>query len=38
MDAGGGTVDVSSYSRNMTALKETFEEIAAPQCMTTFTF
>jgi len=28
-DAGGGTIDISSYSRNS---KESFEEIAAPQC------
>ncbi|KAF9476870.1 hypothetical protein BDN70DRAFT_881863 [Pholiota conissans] len=32
VDAGGGTVDVSSYSRNTSASKETFEEVAAPQC------
>jgi hypothetical protein len=30
IDAGGGTVDISSYSRNQ---KEIFEEIAAPQCL-----
>jgi len=29
VDAGGGTIDVSSYSRNM---NESFEEIAPPQC------
>jgi hypothetical protein len=29
VDAGGGTVDISSYHRNE---KEHFEEIAAPQC------
>jgi hypothetical protein len=29
VDAGGGTIDISSYSRNQT---ESFEEIAAPQC------
>ena len=29
VDAGGGTVDISSYSRNQ---KENFEEIAPPQC------
>ena len=29
VDAGGGTIDISSYSRNQ---KESFEEIAAPQC------
>ena len=38
VDAGGGTVDISSYSRNQ---KESFEEIAAPQCsfvLNTFKF
>ena len=29
VDAGGGTIDISSYSRNQ---KGNFEEIAAPQC------
>ena len=29
VDAGGGTIDISSYSRNQ---KENFEEIAAPKC------
>ena len=29
VDAGGGTVDISSYSRNV---RGGFEEIAAPQC------
>ena len=29
VDAGGGTIDISSYSRNR---KENFEETAAPQC------
>ena len=33
VDAGGGTVDISSYSRNQ---KESFEEIAAPQCSFVF--
>ena len=33
VDAGGGTVDISSYSRN---LKGGFEEIAAPQCSFVF--
>ena len=33
VDAGGGTVDISSYSRNQ---KEDFEEIAAPQCSFVF--
>ena len=32
VDAGGGTVDLSSYSRN----KENFKEIAAPQCSFVF--
>ena len=36
VDAGGGTVDVSSYSRNTKAAKETFEEVAAPQCTVIF--
>ena len=34
VDAGGGTVDISSYSRNQ---KGSFEEIAAPQCSFVFT-
>jgi hypothetical protein len=29
VDAGGGTIDISSYSRNP---EESFEEIVAPQC------
>ena len=29
VDAGGGTIDISSYTRNQ---EEKFEEIAAPQC------
>jgi hypothetical protein len=33
VDAGGGTVDISSYSRNE---KEGFDEIAAPQCSLVF--
>ncbi|KAF8805181.1 hypothetical protein BYT27DRAFT_7192862 [Phlegmacium glaucopus] len=32
VDAGGGTIDISSYSRNSNSRKESFEEIAAPQC------
>ncbi len=32
VDAGGGTIDISSYYRNKNAAKENFEEIAAPQC------
>jgi hypothetical protein len=35
VDAGGGTVDISSYSRNK---KEDFEEIAAPQSSFVFIF
>ena len=33
VDAGGGTIDISSYSRNQ---KGDFEEIAAPQCSFVF--
>ena len=33
VDAGGGTVDISSYSRSQ---KGNFEEIAAPQCSFVF--
>jgi hypothetical protein len=33
VDAGGGTIDISSYSRNK---KGNFEEIAAPQCLFIF--
>jgi hypothetical protein len=36
VDAGGGTVDISSYSRNLNSPKESFEEIAAPQCSLLF--
>ena len=33
IDAGGGTIDISSYSKNITrATKGYFEEIVAPQC------
>ena len=32
VDAGSGTVDLSSYGRN----KENFEEIAPPQCSFVF--
>ena len=39
VDAGGGTIDVSSYSKKSKATKEkTFEEVAPPQCTVTFTF
>ena len=33
VDAGGGTVDISSYRRNENG---NFEEIAAPQCSLVF--
>ena len=33
VDAGGGTVDISSYSRNQ---EGNFEEIAPPQCSLNF--
>ncbi|KDR70734.1 hypothetical protein GALMADRAFT_254772 [Galerina marginata CBS 339.88] len=32
VDAGGGTIDVSSYLKNADVTKDTFQEIAAPQC------
>ena len=32
VDAGGGTIDISSYSKNVRGAKNTFEEVAAPQC------
>jgi len=32
VDAGGGTVDISSYSKKVDPSKDIFEEIAAPQC------
>lgn len=32
VDAGGGTIDISSYSKNVGEAKDTFEEVAAPQC------
>jgi hypothetical protein len=31
VDAGGGTIDISSYSKNVGEAKATFEEVAAPQ-------
>jgi hypothetical protein len=34
VDAGGGTVDISSYSKNVGEAKDAFEEVAAPQCKT----
>jgi hypothetical protein len=33
VDAGGGTIDISSYSKNK---KGSFEEIATPQCSFVF--
>ena len=35
VDAGEGTIDVSAYSRNTKEGKDSFEEIAAPQCKST---
>jgi hypothetical protein len=32
VDAGDGTIDISSYCRKKNAAKDSFEEIAAPQC------
>ena len=32
VDAGGGTVDVSTYRRDPKAAQNSYEEIAAPQC------
>ena len=32
VDAGGGTIDISSYSKNIGEAKYRFEEVAAPQC------
>jgi hypothetical protein len=32
VDAGGGTIDISVYSRNLKTAKDAYEEIAAPQC------
>jgi hypothetical protein len=32
VDAGGGTIDISSYSTNVEEAKARFEEVAAPQC------
>jgi hypothetical protein len=31
VDAGGGTIDLSSYSKNVEEAKNRFEEVAAPQ-------
>jgi hypothetical protein len=32
VDAGGGTIDISSYSKNVREGKHRFEEVAPPQC------
>ncbi|KAF9552644.1 hypothetical protein CPC08DRAFT_646612, partial [Agrocybe pediades] len=32
VDAGGGTIDISSYSKKIGSSKDTYEEIAAPEC------
>ena len=32
VDAGGGTIDISSYSKNVGARTTRFAEVAAPQC------
>ena len=33
VDAGGGTIDISSYRKSISATQvETYEEVAAPQC------
>jgi hypothetical protein len=32
VDAGGGTIDISSYSKNVGEAKAGFAEVAAPQC------
>jgi len=32
VDAGGGTIDVSAYSRTSNTARQVFEEIAQPQC------
>ena len=32
VDAGGGTIDISSYSKNVGGAKNRFEEVAAPRC------
>ena len=34
VDAGGGTIDISTYKKSKDS--QAFEEIAAPQCMYTF--
>ncbi|KAF9480732.1 hypothetical protein BDN70DRAFT_832251 [Pholiota conissans] len=32
VDAGGGTIDISSYKKRMSVSSQTFEEVAIPQC------
>ena len=32
VDAGGGTIDVSSYSKTVGEVEHRFEEVASPQC------
>ncbi|PPR01390.1 hypothetical protein CVT24_006228 [Panaeolus cyanescens] len=32
VDAGGGTIDISAYARTSNAIRQTFDEIAQPQC------
>lgn len=32
VDAGGGTLDISAYSKSTNGAKDSFEEISAPQC------
>ena len=32
VDAGESTIDVSAYSRNTKEVKDSFEEIATPEC------
>jgi hypothetical protein len=34
VDAGGGTLDISAYSKSTNDVKDSFEEISAPQCET----
>lgn len=33
VDAGGGTVDVSSYTNGTNGVTNSYEEIAPPQCI-----
>lgn len=34
VDAGGGTLDISAYSKSSNGVTDSFEEISAPQCET----